>query len=447
MSSYLSRRDWLRLSAAGVVGFSMSGWLERLAAATAHDPRRRRACILLWMDGGPSQTDTFDLKPGHPNGGPYKEIETAVPGIKISEHLPKLATHLKRMALVRSMTTREGDHGRAAFYLRTGYMPGGEIRFPPIGAVLAKELGREDAVLPSFVSIAPNRGVNPAAHGSGFLGPQYAPLVVGAPATVPGQRPGQFDYDRALRVPDLEPSRAVLPAHADARVGLLDDLERGFVQRHPDAAAVSHQAAYNRAAQLMHTTAARAFNLQEEKEALRDAYGRNLFGQGCLLARRLVEQGVPFVEVTMGGLNGGGLGWDTHVQNFETVKRLSGVLDPAFATLLGDLGERGLLDTTLVVWMGEFGRTPRINGQQGRDHFPNAWTSVLAGGGIKGGQVVGSTGPDGMMVRDRPVTVPDFLATVCRAVGVDPTKQNQSNVGRPIRLAEKGARPIEEVLA
>jgi hypothetical protein len=445
--SALSRRDWLRLSAAGVVGCSMSGWLERLAAAVAEHRQRRRACILLWMDGGPSQTDTFDLKPGHPNGGPFKEIPTAVPGIKISEHLPKIARHTDRMAIVRSMTTKEGDHGRAAYYLRTGYMPGGEIRFPPLGALLAKELGPEDFVLPSFVSIAPNRGVNPAAHGPGFLGPQYAPLVVGARAFTPGQRPGPFDYERALRVQDLEPSHSVLPDHVDARLGLLDEMERGFVGQHPDAAAASHRTAYARAAQLMRTTAAKAFNLEEEKDSLRDAYGRNLFGQGCLLARRLVEQGVPFVEVTMGGVNGGGLGWDTHTQNFETVRNLSAVLDPAFATLLEDLKQRGLLDTTLVVWMGEFGRTPRINGQQGRDHFPNAWSTVLAGGGVKGGQVVGSTGAGGQAVEQRPVTVPDFLATVCRALGVDPTKQNISNVGRPIRIADKSARPIEEVLA
>jgi Protein of unknown function (DUF1501) len=224
-------------------------------------------------------------------------------------------------------------------------------------------------------------------------------------------------------------------------------MERGFAGQHPDAAAASHRTAYGRAAQLMRTTAAKAFNLEEEKDSLRDAYGRNLFGQGCLLARRLVEQGVPFAEVTMGGLNGGGLGWDTHTQNFETVRNLSAVLDPAWGTLMDDLKQRGLLDTTLVVWMGEFGRTPRINPQQGRDHFPNAWSTVLAGGGIKGGQVVGSTGASGLTVTERPVTVPDFLATICRALGVDPTQQNISNVGRPIRIADKSAQPITEVLA
>jgi hypothetical protein len=442
----LSRRDWLRFSAAGIAGTSVSG-VHALAADAANHPQRRRACIVLWMDGGPSQTDTFDLKPGHPNGGPFKETQTSVPGLRISEHLPGVARHAKHLAIVRSMTTREGDHGPAAFHVRTGYSQGGEIRYPPIGALLAKELGAEEAVLPNFVSIAPNRAVNPAAHGPGFLGPIHAPLVVGSGRPAAGQLPGPFDYDRALKVQDLASPPGVLPAHADVRMELLSDLEQEFVKQHPDQPPVSHQAAYRRAAQLMHTVAARAFNLEEEKDSLRNAYGRNLFGQGCLLARRLVEQGVAFVEVTMGGLNGGGLGWDTHTQNFQTVQSLSAVLDPAWATLMDDLGQRGLLDSTLVVWMGEFGRTPRINGQQGRDHFPNAWSTVLAGGGIRGGQVVGNTGTDGMMVKDRPVTVPDLLATVCRALGVDPTKQNQSNVGRPIRIVDKAAKPIEEVLA
>ncbi len=445
MKHSLSRRDWLRLSAAGVVGYSLSGWLPALAAATANDPRRHRACILLWMDGGPSQTDTFDLKPGHANGGPFRAIDTAAPGVRLSEHLPKLAGHAKRMAVIRSMTTRQGDHGPAAFYLRTGYTQAGEIQYPPIGALMAKELGQEDAVLPNFVSIAPDRGVNPAAHGPGFLGPQYAPLIVGG-RVLPGAQ-GAPDYERSLKVEDLQPSPRVLPAHVGSRMGLLADLERDFARQHPGPAVLSHQAAYGRAEHLMRSVAGRAFNLEEEKDSLRDAYGRNLFGQGCLLARRLVEQGVAFVEVTMGGLNGGALGWDTHTQNFQTVQGLSAVLDAAWSALLEDLGQRGLLDTTLVVWMGEFGRTPRINGQQGRDHFPNDWSTVLAGGGIRGGQVVGGTSPDGMSIKDRPVTVPDFLATVCKALGVDPMKQNQSNVGRPIRIADKDARPIREVLA
>jgi hypothetical protein len=446
-SSVLSRRDWLRLSTAGVLGASASGWLPALAADTAGDPRRRRACILLWMDGGPSQTDTFDLKPGHANGGPFKPITTNVPGLQISEHLPKLAKHGDKLAIVRSMTTREGDHGRAALIMHTGYMPAGEINYPSIGGLLAKELGNDDTVLPQFVSIAPNRGVSPLAHSSGFLGPRFAPLVVGGGAILAGPRRGAFDYEAALRVADLEPSRSTPPAHADTRIELMEEQAREFAARYPGAISAGHQSAYERAVKLMRTAAAKAFNLEEEKPALREAYGKNMIGQSCLLARRLVEQGVPFIEINMGGVNGGSFGWDTHAGNFDAVKTLSGGLDPAWATLIEDLKDRGLLDSTLIVWMGEFGRTPHINPQQGRDHFPNAWSTVLAGGGIKGGQAVGATSADGMSIKNRPVTTPDLLATICRALGVDPTKQNESNVGRPIRIVDKAAKPIQEVLA
>jgi uncharacterized protein (DUF1501 family) len=197
----------------------------------------------------------------------------------------------------------------------------------------------------------------------------------------------------------------------------------------------------------MRTAAGKAFDLKDEPKKLRDRYGPNLFGQGCLLARRLVERGVPFIEVTLSAVQGAQIAWDTHQQNFEQVKKLSEILDPAWSTLLEDLEQRGLLDTTLVAWMGEFGRTPQINPQQGRDHFPNAWTTVLSGGGIKGGAVYGKTSPDGTTVQDSPVNVPNFLATVAKAVGVDPTKQNMSNVGRPIRIADAGSKPIEEVLS
>jgi uncharacterized protein (DUF1501 family) len=196
----------------------------------------------------------------------------------------------------------------------------------------------------------------------------------------------------------------------------------------------------------MRSKASKAFELDEEPAKLRDAYGRTAFGQGCLLARRLVEHGVPFVEVSLSSAEGAAT-WDSHVQNFDAVKRLSAVLDPAWATLLTDLRSKGMLDSTLIVWMGEFGRTPKINKDAGRDHFPTAWSTVLAGGGIKGGQVIGDTGVDGMMVKDRPVAVPDLLATVCKAVGIDPMGQNMSDVGRPIRLVDPKAKPIVEVLA
>jgi hypothetical protein len=438
---WLTRRDWLRLSTAGVVGYSMSGWMESLAAATAGDPQRRRSCILLWMNGGPSQTDTFDLKPGHMNGGPFKETQTSVPGIRISEYLPGIAKQMDQMVLVRSMKTKEGDHGRATFILRTGYLPQGPIEYPALGSLVAKELGSEGLDLPSFVSIAPNRFVNPAAFRSGFLGPKYAPLVVGDP-TSRGSDPSQ-----SLKVPDLELAKGVNAGQADARINLLRGLEQSFASQRGAAAVRSHQAAYESAARLMRSAASKAFNLEEEPAGLRDKYGRSDFGQGCLLARRLVERGVPFVEVSLGSIDGVPVGWDTHQQNFDNVKRLSQVLDPAWATLMQDLKSRGLLETTLIVWMGEFGRTPKINPQKGRDHFPNAWSTVLAGGGIRGGQVIGRTSADATTIEDRPVSVPDFLATICLALGIDPLKQNDSNIGRPIRIVDKSAQPIQEVLA
>jgi hypothetical protein len=444
-SFQLTRREWLRLSAAGVLGASMSGWLERLATAAASSPERRRSCILLWMNGGPSQMDTFDLKPGHANGGPIKEIATSMPGMKISEHLPRLAKKAKHLAIVRSMSTKEGDHSRATYYMRTGYLPQGPVQYPPLGSTLSKELGSLEASLPNFVSIAPVTFISPAAFTPGFLGPDYAPLIVGNQGFGFGGNP--TDFDRALKVEDLQPPSEIKQAQVDSRIELLQGLQRDFVGKHPGVPALSHQSAYERAVRLMRTAASHAFDLKDEDPKLRDRYGRNLFGQGCLLARRLVERGVPFIEVTLSSAPGAPNNWDTHQGNFEQVKKLCEVLDPAWSTLLEDLDQRGLLETTLVVWMGEFGRTPQINPQAGRDHFPNAWSTVLAGGGIKGGTVYGKTSPDGMTVKDNPVSVPNFLATVARAVGVDPTKQNMSNVGRPIRIADAGSKPIEEVLS
>jgi uncharacterized protein (DUF1501 family) len=442
----LSRRDWIRLSAAGVVGCSQSGWLETLAADAARHPQRRRACILLWMSGGPSQMDTFDLKPGHRNGGPFQETASSVPGIRISEHLPRVAKHMERMVLIRSMSTKEGDHSRATFTLRTGQAPQGPIHYPPIGSLLAKELEGEDAELPSFVSISPYRQISPAAFAPGFLGPQYAPLVVGETGVASAQT-GPIGYEQALRVQDLGLAPGLSSTQAEARSKLLEQMEQDFVRERPGLSTRGHYTTCVRAAKLMRSAGAKVFDLNDEPAALRDAYGRNQFGHGCLLARRLVERGVPFVEVTLGGTAGQTLAWDTHGQNFDSVRRLSEVLDPAWATLMEDLKSHGLLDTTLIVWMGEFGRTPQINSNAGRDHFPTAWSTVLAGGGLKGGQVVGKTSVDGMAVEERPVAVADFLATICLALGIDPKKQNLSNVGRPIRLVDLAAQPIREVLA
>jgi hypothetical protein len=444
----LSRRDLFRLAAAGFAVSSSSGWLERLAAAAANDPQRKRTCILLWMNGGPSQLDTFDLKPGHENGGAFKDIATSAgKDVRISEHLPKVAAQMQHLAVVRSMTSKEGDHGRASFLLRTGYLPQGPVQYPSLGAVVSHELGKADSPLPTYVSIAPQLRSSPAAYGAGFLGPQHEPLLIGEPTGQGGPQTGPASYEKALQVPNLARYQGVESEQAAGRLKLLQEMQQGFLANRPDPAPRNHQAALERAVRLMQTSAARAFDLHEEKASLRDAYGHNLFGQGCLLARRLIERGVPFVEVTLGGLGDGVTGWDTHYDNFDQVKRLSQMLDPAWSTLLTDLKDRGLLASTLVVWMGEFGRTPRINQGGGRDHYPLVWSAVLGGGGIKGGQVVGKTSADGAKIVERPSQVGDLLATIYSALGIDFSKQNNSNVGRPIGVVDTKSQPIREVLA
>jgi uncharacterized protein (DUF1501 family) len=422
-----SRRDFVCMSLASAFGAAACPWLPRLAAAAGKKPSK--ACIVLWMSGGPSQTDTWDLKPGHKNGGPYKEIETAVTGLRISEHLPKLAAAAKDLGIIRSMTTKEGEHARATQLLHTGQLPSEAVAYPALGSLMAKELGDPDHDLPSYVTLSPGGIGN---IGAGFLGPQYAPLAVSGISDNPNARAN-------LTIDYLKPDRPVAATDQDVRRRLLADMQKDFEKRHGGTATAAHAASYRKAQRMVDTEAKGAFRLDEEPAKNRDAYGRSRFGQGCLLARRLLERGVSFVEVTLDG-------WDTHVNNFEMVKTLSQTLDPGFATLLADLKDHGMLANTLVVWMGEFGRTPKINGNAGRDHFPMAWSTVLAGAGIKGGQAIGSSGKDGNTVAERPVSVADFLATVFTAVGVDYTKENLTWEGRPISLVAKGARVIEELV-
>jgi hypothetical protein len=283
-----------------------------------------------------------------------------------------------------------------------------------------------DADLPGFVSVIPQGAFTQPSVAAGFLSPMHTPLVV-------GRSRGE------LKVEDLN-SPWILADRSRERLDLLGDMELPFVRSLPGAGTASHVTAYDRAVKLQRQAAARAFDLSREPDRLRQRFGTRLFGQGCLLARRLVERGVPFVEVALGG-------WVTHDNNFEQVRALCDILDSAWATLMEDLSDRGLLDSTLVVWMGEFGRTPGINPRNGRDHYPAAWSVVLGGGGIKGCQVIGKTSKDGLAVIERPLKVPELMATVCLGLGLDPRKQNQSNVDRPIRLADPSAEPVKEVLA
>ncbi len=399
-----------------------------MAAGTKRPPK---ACILLWMAGGPSQLETLDPKPGHRNGGPTQAISTAVPGIELSQNLPGLATQMKDVALVRSMKTREGDHGRATQLMMTGYRPmGGMTDYPVLGSLISHRLKPAGSPLPGFVSIAPFRFGN---LGSGFLGPDHSPLVVSGASNDPNTRAN-------LTVENLDVAGGNPDALAE-RQGLLEMLRQGSPQS--SAAAIKHASVYDQAMRMVETRGEGAFDLDDEKTELRDAYGRNRFGQGCLLARRLVERGVPFVEVSLDAAGQGT--WDSHIDNFSTVSSMCEVLDPAWTTLMSDLRDRGMLDSTLVVWMGEFGRTPRINPNRGRDHFPDAWSVALAGGAITGGQVYGKTSADGMEVSDNPVSASDLYATMLEALGIDSGGDNAMG-NRPIPLVDEGGTPIRELL-
>jgi hypothetical protein len=438
-----SRRQWLQAASLGLLGSSASGWFPALADSIASDPNRRRHCILLWMTGGPTQTDTFDMKPGHVNGGQFKEVATKVPGLRFSEHLPKLGEMSDKLAVVRSLSTKEGDHGRGTYVVRTGQKPLGPIQYPTIGSSLSKALAREDDAVPHYVSISPYRAFNQAAYSPGFLGPRYAALTVGATDGIRAAAPSASGGYAELRVDDLTPG--VERSQFTGRVDLWRTLESQFVSNHRGPSPAAHQTVYERALKLMDSSAAKAFDLSDEPTAIRDAYGRGRFGQGCLMARRLIESGVSFVEVTLGALAENTFGWDTHQNNFTAVKRLSEELDAGWGTLMRELAERGLLESTTILWIGEFGRTPTINPQGGRDHFPAAWTCVFGGGGIKGGQSYGKTSDGGEEVAEGKVDIPDILATLCAAVGVDPDEKNISEQGRPIRLAD--GTPIKEILA
>jgi hypothetical protein len=417
----LSRRSFLRSLAVGSAGLGFLGWKDAVSLHAEELRKSGLSCILLFMRGGPSQLETFDPKPDTPNGGPTQDIATAVSSIRIAEHWPNVAKAMTDIALVRSMTNKEGEHLRATYQMHTGYVPSGSVKYPSFGSIAASELGPENFDLPHFVSI----GNRLAAAGSGFLGMSVAPFVVGNPLQMPGN----------VSLP---------PGITDKRFGrrleLLEQLEEDFAEAGGKPRVEEHRALYSSAAQMALSPRLKAFDLNQEKEAIRDRYGRNAFGQGCLLARRLVEQGVTFVEVESNG-------WDTHQNNFDRVKALSETVDPAFASLVTDLKEHGRLDKTLVIWMGEFGRTPKINhrGEKpGRDHYPRAFSLALAGGGIRGGQVIGSTTADGTSVKDRPVGVADLFCTFCQALKINPRKENLSGLGRPIKIVS-GGKPVKEL--
>ena len=449
----MKRRQFLRTSTtASIVSASSLGWLPQLAAAAEAGASQgpRRHCIVLWMGGAPSQIDTFDMKPNHENGGEFSEIATNVPGVRFSEHLPTLAKHADKLAIVRSLTSKEGDHERATYLVKTGVVPMGPMVRPQVAAALAHELCGSQDTLPPVVRIASGGFQIGRPIGPAYLGPRFLPLNVGSGAA--GMAGGGGGDDATIHTGAI----ASLQVDSLARPPVIDDvrdlrrstlwskLEGRFMKSHPADSVTAHQTVYENARTLMTSGEADAFDLSQEDEALRRRYGVGTFGQGCLLARRLVESGVSFVEVALDRATLGGATWDTHSNNFRDVAALSAELDAGYATLLEDLADRGLLQTTTVVWMGEFGRTPNINSNAGRDHFPGAFCAVLAGGKTKAGQAYGMTSSDGSKIEENPVTVPEFLATVCAATGVDPSTMIMNDAGRPVPIVDASA--ISEIV-
>ncbi len=411
----LSRRRFLHHVSAAGLATGMLGFRDVMSLQAEELRRQGKSMILLWMAGGPSQMETFDPKPKHENGGGTRVIKTAIPGVQIAEDWSNMASVMNEVALIRSMTNKEGNHQRAAYQMHTGYVPSGSVKHPAIGSCIAQQIADHDAELPSVVSIGQTQG-------AGFLGVDYEPFNV--------NKPGVMPQNLALRQSGNRYQR---------RLGLLGKLEGEFSNRGAQSQVRNHNQLYNKASKLVLSPQTKAFDLSEESEDLKASYGDSDFGRGCLLARRLVESGVTFVEIRSNG-------WDTHQDNFAAVANKASEVDPAAATLIKDLKDRGMLENTLVVWTGEFGRSPKVNGRGGRDHFPVAFNSWMAGGGVKGGQVIGGTAKDGSSIQDRPVAVADFLRSTCHSLGVDASHENISPLGRPMKVVD-GGEVVEELFS
>ncbi len=376
--------------------------------------------ILLWLAGGASQFETWDPKPGARTGGPFQAIPTNATGIHISELLPELAKRMQHTAIIRSLNTKIADHGGGASLMETGRVRDPGLEFPDLGAVVARELGRIDSKVPDYVSLYTSTEGRRKGT-SGVLGARYAPMFL-SDSMIP---------------PNLTRPEAVSAVDHKDRAALRDVLARQFGKNRPSAAVQSHMNAYQRVRGLM--SSEQLFNVENEPADVRVRYGPTQFGEQCLIARRLVEAGVPFVKVARAW-------WDSHGQNFETHQELCADLDHSMSVLLDDLDQRGLLENTLVITLGEFGRTPKINASLGRDHFASAWSSSLSGLGIRGGVAYGKTDPEGNTVVDGEASAADFFATVLQALGID--HEHEYMVGsRPIPMADFGATPIREVLA
>lgn len=413
---HVSRRALLKGTLATAAGGTIMNWGSLfdspLLAETVQKSHKR--CILLWMNGGASQFETFDMKVGRPTGGLFREIDTNLPGYRICEYMPNIARRMDKIAVIRSMRTSEVDHPGGIYLMHTGYRPAANVRFPDAGAIIAKYNGNPQSGLPSYIKIG-----TVGTPGSGFLGPQYAP----------------FSLRDEGNLPTFSTS-SMNPAEEARRHELRNFLEEQYARDHKSETARMHREAYEAARRLQ--SVRHVFDVENDWKKAQEKYGRSHFGRKCMTAARLVEAGVTFVEV-------GHDNYDTHADNFTGHKARLPVMEQAWAALIDDLEDRGLLQDTLIVWVGEIGRTPSINNRAGRDHYVRCWTTALVGGGIKGGTIYGESDRDGINVKSDPVTEGDFFATIYKTLGIDPTIENYSGQ-RPVPLAPFGSKVVEALL-
>jgi hypothetical protein len=415
-----SRRGFLRqmITTGGATAAAVS-WRDLLMARTADMAKSGKKMILLWMDGGPSQFETFNPKIGSKFQGPAQAIKTNVPGIEVAEYWPETAKVMDKIALIRSMKSEERDHFRAIKLVRTGYPIKPTINYPTWGSVVARDRWDPGFDLPSFVRVGRPR-IKTRDVNAGVLGARFE----------------SFKIPEAGRLPE-NVSPAVDPQVLQRRLALAAKLDEQFAQSGSERAAREQREIYDRTSRFVLSPLIKTFDLSQEPEKVRDAYGKTSFGQSCLLARRLIESGVSFVEVINGG-DGNDQGWDTHKRGFKENPELAAQTDTGYAMLLTDLANRGLLEDTLVVWMGEFCRTPKFDADGGRDHYSEGWIVGFSGGGVKMGQVIGATDAEGVKVSDRPVGVQDLFVTFCHLLGLDPHEEYITDQDQPLKLVEGG---------
>lgn len=415
----LNRREILRLCSLGGLSFALPG-LD-LWAAGRRGQERPKSFLLVWLAGGPSQLETFDPHPGTAIGGPTKAIDTSFTGVQIASEFERTADVLHNYSLIRSMTSKEGDHERGAYYMLTGYRPDPTVTHPSLGSVITHSLGSGGLEIPAHVALG---DLNPQFHPrGGYLGESLDAFRV--------NNPGKG-------VPNME-SR-VSDKRAQRRLENLDVVSGAFRKRVGSRLdGTLHSLNTEKALEMMSSEQLKAFLIDDETEQTKQAYGDSQFGRSCLVARRLLETGVRAIQVSLSG-------FDTHTNNFETHKSKATDLDPALAALTNDLIERDLFDSTAVLVMGEFGRTPKVNPLDGRDHWPTGFSALLGGGGLNSGVLIGETDPTGEKTDPTdPVTIEQLYATILTALQVDPTEEVMTAVGRPMKYADGS--PVERLLS